>query len=82
MAANTLNSHMDVSQTTTKIDWLSGPLFLAQLQVGQLHRKQSLNELVYVVCALSPHLSTTKTDGKKEATNRRRFCSKGDFASI
>ena len=39
------------------------------------------NELVYVVCALSSSLDD-KTDGKKEATNRRRFCVKSDFASV
>ena len=78
MAEDVVNSHKDVSQTTTKIDWLSGPL--SRLAISGEAVSKTMNLSTWFV--LRVHLSTTNTEVKKEATNQRRFCSKGDFASI
>ena len=62
MAEDGVNSHKDVSQTTTKIDWLSGPLPRSAISGAAVSK--TMNWSTWFV--LRVHLSTTNTDVKKK----------------
>ena len=62
MAEDVVNSHKDVSQTTTKIDWLSGPLPRSAISGAAVSK--TMNWSTWFV--LRVHLSTTNTDVKKK----------------